>query len=197
MASTINNGHIYLVTNTINGKQYVGQTIKVNNTIGHGMAITDAYKKHGKRYFTYERICSGINDRNTLNYIERFWIKAFNSIAPNGYNIEDGGSGHSDHNKGRSPWNKGLKTPDHVKVKLSLAKKGLPGSRKGKKHTQESIIKISLAKKGCKLSDEVYKQQAMTRTGKKHKIVECPHCHKTGGETAMPRWHFDNCKEKK
>lgn len=26
--------------------------------------------------------------------------------------------------------------------------------------------------------------------------VTCPHCGKTGGAIAMPRWHFDNCKEK-
>ena len=24
----------------------------------------------------------------------------------------------------------------------------------------------------------------------------CPHCKKQGGAIAMPRWHFDNCKEK-
>lgn len=187
MASTINNAHIYLVTNTINGKQYIGQTIKTDNTIGHGSAITDAYKKHGKRHFTYEHICTGIDNRDTLNYIERFWIKVFNTIAPNGYNIEEGGSGHSDHNKGRSPWNKGLKTPDAIKVKLSLAKLGRPSPRKGAKHTQEAKLKISLAKKDYKLHNGIYKQP----------IVACPHCNKQGGNATMPRWHFDNCKDKK
>lgn len=185
--ASINNAHVYLVTNAINGKQYVGQTIKVDNTIGHGSAITDAYKKHGKRHFSYERICSDINDRNTLNYLERFWIKVFNTIAPNGYNIESGGSGHSNHNKGRSPWNKGLKTPDNIKVKLSLAKLGKQSPRKGKIHTEESRLKISLAKKEYNLHNGIYKQP----------IVICPHCNKQGGNATMPRWHFDNCKDKK
>ena len=32
--------------------------------------------------------------------------------------------------------------------------------------------------------------------GFKHKIVECPHCKKTGGSNAMKKYHFDNCKSK-
>ena len=30
----------------------------------------------------------------------------------------------------------------------------------------------------------------------KSKLVRCPHCEKSGGETAMKRHHFDNCKLK-
>ena len=26
------------------------------------------------------------------------------------------------------------------------------------------------------------------------KTVKCPHCNKSGGATAMGRWHFNNCK---
>jgi hypothetical protein len=25
--------------------------------------------------------------------------------------------------------------------------------------------------------------------------VACPHCGKSGGISAMKRWHFDNCRE--
>jgi predicted GIY-YIG superfamily endonuclease len=31
-------------------------------------------------------------------------------------------------------------------------------------------------------------------TGYVHKKITCPHCGKTGGETSMKRWHFNNCK---
>lgn len=24
--------------------------------------------------------------------------------------------------------------------------------------------------------------------------ITCPHCNKTGGNSIMKRWHFDNCK---
>ncbi len=32
--------------------------------------------------------------------------------------------------------------------------------------------------------------------GKQQKILICPHCKKEGGNGAMVRWHFDNCKHK-
>ena len=85
-------GTLYLVTNTLNGKQYVGQTIVAGNRVGHGKLITRAYNKYGKDSFTYEPICTGIENRNTLNFMEKFWIKVMDCRIPNGYNIEHGGS---------------------------------------------------------------------------------------------------------
>ena len=85
-------GTIYLVTNTLNGKQYVGQTIVAGNRVGHGKLITKAYNKYGKDSFTYEPICNSIENRNTLNFMEKFWIKVMDCRIPNGYNIEHGGS---------------------------------------------------------------------------------------------------------
>ena len=32
--------------------------------------------------------------------------------------------------------------------------------------------------------------------GKKHKILTCPYCNKSGANGAMQRWHFENCKRK-
>lgn len=85
-------GTLYLVTNILNGKQYVGQTIVAGNKVGHGKLITKAYNKYGKDSFTYEPICNGIQNRNTLNFMEKFWIKVMDCRIPNGYNIEHGGS---------------------------------------------------------------------------------------------------------
>jgi group I intron endonuclease len=85
-------GTLYLVTNTLNGKQYVGQTIVAGNRVGHGKLITKAYNKYGKDQFTYEPVCKGIENRNTLNFMEKFWIKVMDCRIPNGYNIEHGGS---------------------------------------------------------------------------------------------------------
>jgi len=85
-------GTIYLVTNNLNGKQYVGQTTVVSEKRGHGTLVTAAYRKYGKENFSYEPICSNIHSRPTLNFIEKFWIKVMDSRVPNGYNIEHGGS---------------------------------------------------------------------------------------------------------
>lgn len=37
-----------------------------------------------------------------------------------------------------------------------------------------------------------YKSKLMV--GYKHKIITCPNCGHSGGETTMKRWHFDKCK---
>lgn len=249
------NAHIYCVTNKVSGKQYVGQTVG-NDNFGHGLALKKAYKKYGKKAFEYEKICTGINDRNTLNYLERFWIATHNTIAPNGYNIEAGGTNNeisestrakiSKTLMGNIPWNKGKPMSEESKLKLSLAKKGIPSSRRGIPHSAETKIKLSNSlkgklawNKGLLTPTEVKAKQSLAKlgtignrlgkknspehiakikatkalhpytlsetgreaikkanTGRKHEIVVCPHCNKSGGITAMPRWHFDNCKNK-
>jgi len=202
------NAHIYSVTNALNDKQYVGQTSIDTNKYGHGSTMTKAYKKYGRSNFVYERICSGINNRNTLNFIEKFWIKVMDSKAPNGYNIENGGSGSPNHKKNHIPWNKGLvgimpsvwnkglKTPEEVKRKQSIAKLGKPSPRKGAKHTPETIEKIRAIKLNSKMSESTKKILSKACSGYKHKQVTCQHCKTTGGITGMARWHFDNCKHK-
>ena len=34
-----------------------------------------------------------------------------------------------------------------------------------------------------------------SKTGVKHKLVTCPHCSLSGGQSNMTRYHFDNCKK--
>lgn len=82
---------VYLVTNKLNGKQYVGQTITKYSKLGHGHAVRDAYKKYGRKNFTYETIVSGITCDKFLDYAEKFWINLLDTMTPNGYNLESGG----------------------------------------------------------------------------------------------------------
>jgi hypothetical protein len=138
-------GTVYLVTNNLNGKQYVGQTTIVNNKVGHGKLCIAAYRKYGKENFTYEHICSKINNRLTLNFIERFWIKTMNSRLPNGYNIEHGGS-----NKDR--------ISEETRKKLSIAKLG-------KKQSPEHIAKVVEALKNR--SQEVKQKSGNKLRGRK------------------------------
>ena len=138
--------HVYLVTNSVNGKQYVGQTINSSNKLGHGRVLLKAYKLHGKDNFSYEPICSGINNRATLNYIERFWINVMGTLVPNGYNIELGGS-------------EGSTWTEERRRKHSMALKGVKRNRpigsksgmKGKVYPEEGKRKLSEALKGCLL----------------------------------------------
>lgn len=93
-------GFIYKITNTINGKSYIGQTIqnvkerfyqhcatKCSKAVSN-MAIHRAIKKYGKSNFTVE-VIEEIDSAN-LNDMERYWIKCYNSYN-NGYNSTKGG----------------------------------------------------------------------------------------------------------
>lgn len=89
---------IYKVTNLINGKSYIGQTIKslsyrwsqhCRNRRGCS-ALRDAIKKYGKENFTIEEI-GGATNQTELNYQEWFLINKYNTLAPNGYNLKSGG----------------------------------------------------------------------------------------------------------
>ena len=88
-------GFIYKITNKINGKSYIGQTIqnvkerfyqhcatKCSKAVSN-MAIHRAIKKYGKSNFTVE-VIEEIDSAN-LNDRERYWIKYYNSYN-NGYN---------------------------------------------------------------------------------------------------------------
>lgn len=93
-------GFIYKITNTINGKSYIGQTIqnvkerfyqhcatKCSKAVSN-MAIHRAIKKYGKSNFTVE-VIEEIDFAN-LNDRERYWIKYYNSYN-NRYNSTKGG----------------------------------------------------------------------------------------------------------
>ncbi len=88
---------IYKITNLINGKIYIGQTQKTleERMQGHKhgkILIDDEIKKYGIENFSYEVVekCQTIDE---LNEREKFWIEKLNCKYPNGYNVDDGGSG--------------------------------------------------------------------------------------------------------
>lgn len=97
-------GHIYKITNLINGKIYIGQTIQsirdrwyrhVGNSKWlsqdeNNMAIKRAIRKYGKNNFSLELIetCR----REDLNDKEKYWIQYYDSYT-NGYNSTLGGQG--------------------------------------------------------------------------------------------------------
>jgi hypothetical protein len=73
---------------------------------------------------------------------------------------------------------------------------------KGRKYTPEEYKRRELTcwkgwskgiKKG-KQSAETIEKRKIAMTGNPKPKVECPHCSKIGGISAMKRWHFDNCK---
>lgn len=106
---------------------------------------------------------------------------------------------------GKDPWNKGLigVTIPWNKGLIGLpgtphtdeAKKKISESHKGKHKSKEHKEKLRLANLGKTRSLESISKTADALRGKSHNIVSCPHCGKTGGYSAMHRWHFNNCKD--
>lgn len=149
-------GKIYLLTNKINGKQYVGQTIS-KNSYGHGTAIQHAFNKYGKDSFNVD-IIEDCVPYEKLDELEVKYIRDYNTISPNGYNLEFGGNPGkiiseeskkkiSKSCKGRIPWNKGKKQADDQKLAHSQKMKGRTPWNKGKKASKEAKEKMSAAAK--------------------------------------------------
>lgn len=96
-------GIIYLITNNINQKKYIGLTIQTlqrrwkyhleQANAGHiksEASLHAAIRKYGKSHFHIEEIDRGITKKD-LEAKERQWIEELNTLMPNGYNLSAGG----------------------------------------------------------------------------------------------------------
>ena len=86
---------IYKITNTLNGKLYVGQTTQPleKRFLQHSKARTplgEAMRQCGLENFTIEVIEECATSAQTRER-ERFWIRVLKCKVPNGYNQSDGG----------------------------------------------------------------------------------------------------------
>jgi hypothetical protein len=119
----------------------------------------------------------------------------------------------------RSAIQKGKKTSKETLAKLSAASTGKTHSAetkaklsvvgKRKTLTEETKAKLSAANKGKILTEEhkakisaggmgkIHSEEAKLKMRKPKTKVTCPHCNKTGGNSLMVRYHFDNCKLKR
>jgi group I intron endonuclease len=84
-------GFVYLTTNTVNGKQYVGYHDGSTSDVyyGSGTAIGNALKKYGSGKFM--RIILEECSIEESTEFETRYIKEYNTIRPNGYNISPTG----------------------------------------------------------------------------------------------------------
>lgn len=185
-------GFIYITTNLVNGKKYLGQCRYGKkgweSYLGSGKALKRAVKKYGKENFSREVIeeCETPED---LIEKENHYLDLYDAqMNENFYNIQGrayatkgfSGKTHSDSYKRKmSALYKGKKRPPEVTEKMRA-------SLTGRKVPVEERRKVSVAAK----------KMWANPNSKLAQKVKCPHCDKEGRGGVMKRYHFDACKFK-
>ena len=131
-------GFIYITTNNINGKMYIGQKIynkNWKNYYGSGVHYKNAENFYGKKNFT-RKIIDIANSKKDFNNLENYYIILYDAIISEMfYNIAQGGiGGNVIYNKTEEEkieiWkkisnsHKGIMPTDEIKMKISESKKG-------------------------------------------------------------------------
>ena len=164
-------GTIYKITNTVNGKSYIGQTTQPVSQRLHqhikkapNPVLKNAINKYGKEAFVCEVLHENVTE-DMLDALEIEAIKLHNTITPHGYNINHGGHKNrifsdqarqkmSEAKKGKPSKRKRIKHTPKSRRKMSEALKGRTPHNKGKKHTPETRKKMSDWQRGRKLTPE-------------------------------------------
>lgn len=181
---------IYKITNTINGRVYIGQTVtslarrwSQHTTSKKNSPMYNAFRKYGAENFTIEVVCSALSPEH-LNELEQHFIKAYDSMVPKGYNLTSGGDSaftRSQHTRDlQSQAMKGHEVSQETRDKISATLMGRPGVRKGATHTEEAKAKISAAQTGRKLSKETRDKMKAAKLGTKTYNSRAVMCIETG-----------------
>lgn len=143
---------IYKATNLVNGKVYIGQTVRTlderiaEHIRKRNSLLGQAIRKYGEECFSFEVIDTASNIEG-LNKKEIYWIAFFDCEVPNGYNQCAGGENTI-----------GYHHKDSSKEKMRVAKEeaycGTGNPFYGKKHSAEAKAKMSKARKGRVLTNE-------------------------------------------
>ena len=137
---------IYLLRDRLDGKEYIGQTIKslkerISCGYKLGTKIREAIDKDGLENFDKEVLEDGLTQEEA-DEKEQYYIRTRNTLWPNGYNLEGGGKHNSVHSL--------------TKEKISQLKTGVPLSEehvnslreawKHRSHTQSEETKLKKSK---------------------------------------------------
>lgn len=150
---------VYLITNLINGKQYVGQTtqaleerwrLHLSERSGC-LALKSAIDKYGKDNFIIEPLMS-CNSLEELDKSESSAIQSLNTLSPAGYNLTTGGERPSFSAESRLKMSKSGKVRKSIssdtRNKLSERMKGEKNHNFGKKFSADYRKKLSVSRAG-------------------------------------------------
>ena len=177
-------GYIYMITNLINGRQYIGQkksdVFLHEKYLGSGKILKQAVESYGIENFKVELLCE-CNSKEELDEMEIYYIKYYGAQEDRHYyNICKGG----DAGPG-GPMFKGHKHSDETRKKMSESRKGSGNSNYGNRWKQSDELKALHSKLssgenngmfGKKHSDETKKM-----IGEKNKKSMSGRIHMTDG----------------
>lgn len=209
---------IYILRNKINDKIYVGQTTvtlheRLQNHFkkarhGGKTAIANAIRKYGEENFYIElyQECKSIEE---LNQAEINAIEKLGSLAPNGYNLKEGGSNGKPTQEVLDKMSKammGFKHSEETKEVLRKQRIGTTLSEETKSKISQSLkeyyannevseevrAKISKGLKGHKVSEETKRKIGEANRGRE--VSE--ETRKKLSEAGKGRTHSEETKEK-
>jgi len=160
-------GYIYKITNKIDNKVYIGQTIgdlerrwKTHlNTGSNCRYLKSAINKYGVDNFEFKLVC--ITFDNQLDDMEIKYIEQYNCLVPDGYNLRLGGNSGRHNAETKQKISETLKKrydnglihskPQLGKPHSEIHKKKLSEANKGKRRSQETINKMILSRRKNKI----------------------------------------------
>lgn len=126
---------IYLITNTVAGKHYVGQTTRgfdvrvkqhkkeLRLGIHHNTYLQRHWIKYGESSFTFTAVARARHQLE-LDQLENIYLDMYESMTPNGYNLKTGGQRQNSYSessrKKMSEKRKGFKHSEETKEKIRI-----------------------------------------------------------------------------
>jgi group I intron endonuclease len=152
-------GYVYLITNTIDNKKYVGQCISSDiheRWKGHLKKSSNcrylkhAFEKYGVSQFKFQIICICFDE--DCDKYEGEYMNKYNTIAPNGYNLRQAGNNGFHNNETKEKIRATLKAfyanfTDQEKEEYAEKHRGKNNKRFGVKLSEQEKQKLSMLMK--------------------------------------------------
>jgi group I intron endonuclease len=178
---------IYKVFNNANGKSYIGKTEKTIESRralhlasakqNSKFAFHRALNKYGSENFEWT-ILDTANNTEDLNQKEKYYICLFETFGPNGYNMTAGGEGQSGwdpsnstrklwskQRKGKTPWNKGMKTYQYQAVPKEQKEINQKIANQKRSESLQGRIPWNKGKQWAKTTYKVYYKDGTVKEG--------------------------------
>ena len=140
--------HIYKITNTVNNKVYIGQTVQANPKMrwyahladarrGKKSYLLDSIRKYGPESFAWE-IVDTATSVDELNSKEQYWLNYYRNQGITVYNNREAG-GNKTHSPASIEKMKAAQKLRHDTTNVGGWKRRDGGPMKGKKHPRKGV----------------------------------------------------------